>query len=137
VARPIVPTAIAMLALASPVAAVEPPAPLESAPPAGHPFAYTCGHLGIPCARPAPELSIRVTPGRVPLGRSVPVRVRVRRSGSGLAAPAVVSLAGRRVRTDHRGRAVVVAAFASTGRRLVTARAAGTRSVRTWLKVVR
>jgi endoglycosylceramidase len=96
------------------------------------------------CAPPAAKGSrsartrLRVTlrPHVVRTGRRVSVRLKVR-AGSAPVRGAIVTLAGRRVATDRRGRATVRIRLARTGRRVAVARARGYLSGRAALRVVR
>jgi endoglycosylceramidase len=94
------------------------------------------------CAAPLParaaptRLRVEVSPRVVTVGKPVRLRFRVR-AGSSPVRGAVVTVAGRRLATDSRGRAEVRVRFARTGRRVVSATARGYRAGRAALRVVR
>ena len=74
------------------------------------------------------RLRLTVRPRRVPAGRPVRLRVRVRARVGGRLRPVrgvLVRVAGRRKRMNGRGRLVVRVRFAKAGRRSVRARAPG------------
>jgi hypothetical protein len=79
----------------------------------------TCG--GAPIGTKAmPRLRLTVRPRRVRTGRRVRFRFRVTKRVSGRAGPvrrALVRFAGKRARTDRRGRARIVKRFRAAGRR--------------------
>jgi hypothetical protein len=98
-------------------------------------YAYTCGHLGVPCVGLEPPLRVRVKPRKAQAGRMTRFTVRVRRGSRPTLAR--VRLGGRTVRTDRRGRATLKVSLAS-GRRAVRAWSApAERSVRAWVTVRR
>lgn len=100
-------------------------------------LAHTCGHLGNSCdATPArgKRIRLRVAPARAAAGRRTVFRLRVR--GRRRSVRAVISFAGRRVRTDARGRALIVARPAAGGRLSAVARSARLGSARASVRVV-
>ena len=101
-------------------------------------MSHTCGHLGSSCdgssVRKA-RLRLRIHPARAAAGRRTVFRVRVEGRGR-RAVRAVVSFDGRRVRTDRRGRAVIVARPTHGGRIAGIAHSSSSRSARAYVRVV-
>jgi phospholipase C len=80
-----------------------------------------------PSGCPVPKLKLSISPHAVHVGERVRLRFRVTSSGPA-AEPvrgAVISIAGRRARTDASGRAVIVLRFRRTGREKVSVTASG------------
>ncbi|HEY1358203.1 MAG TPA: hypothetical protein VGF21_07855 [Thermoleophilaceae bacterium] len=70
-----------------------------------------------PCTRQEPRLHVRVAPRRVRAGQRRRFRVRVRSSSAACVRAATIHFAGRRVRTNRRGRASLRLRLRRTGRR--------------------
>jgi hypothetical protein len=91
---------------------------------------YSAGST-TPCAtggrKPKPRLHLRVAPRRVPAGRRRRFRVRVWSSSAACARRATIRVAGRRYRTNRRGRARFRLRFRRPGRRRVLAGKRGCR----------
>lgn len=98
-------------------------------------YAHTCGHLGQDCDRAARSLRVSIAPARAATGRTTLFRLQVLSRGR-RAARAVISFSGVRVRTDARGRAVVLASPARAGRVAAVARSSTHGTGRAWVRVV-
>ena len=86
------------------------------------------------------RLTVTVSPRRVRLGKTTRLRVSVRVRRAGRLRPvagATIRVAGRRARTNRRGRATLRLRFGRPGRRLVTARRPGSAPGRTAVRVLR
>jgi hypothetical protein len=97
-----------------------------------------CGGAPI-VARATARLKLTVRPRRVRTGRRVRFRFRVTKRVSGRARPvhrALVRFAGKRARSDRRGRARIVKRFRRTGRRRARASKRGHRPGRAIVRVV-
>ena len=80
-----------------------------------------------PCTTPArrPRLRLSVTPRRGRVGRTTTFRFRARSGRRRCVKRALVTFAGRRVRTDRRGRARITVRLGRSGTRRVVVRHAG------------
>ncbi len=90
--------------------------------------------------RAAPKIRLSVSPGRVPTGRRIRFSLRATHLSSGRRRPvsgAAISFAGRRLRTDPRGRASMVKRFRSGGRYRPRASREGFRPGRAAVRVIR
>ncbi|MDX6697064.1 MAG: hypothetical protein QOE65_461 [Solirubrobacteraceae bacterium] len=92
-----------------------------------------------PAPRPLAPVRLRmaVSPRSVPPGRALRYRFHVRASRAACAAHAAVRFAGRRLRTDSRGRASAVARLTRRGPRRVTATKRGCGTARATIVVRR
>jgi uncharacterized protein len=88
-------------------------------------------------ARPAPSMRLTITPRRIVAGASRRLRIRVRSAAASCTLGAIVRVAGRRLRTDTRGRWSLTLRIRRPGRYDARATKRGCRGGRASLRVVR